>query len=167
MNKDKTEYLIFTLGDESYGVDILTVQEIRAYEAVTNIANTPDFLKGVMNLRGVIVPIVDMRLKFNLGEATYHEMTVVIILNISNRVVGIVVDSVSDVVALLESEVKPPPQFGGALDTQFLKGLASKDDQMFIILKIEKLMNSKEMALFDGIVEDEKSDKESISDDLG
>jgi purine-binding chemotaxis protein CheW len=157
MSKDKNEYLTFTLGSESYGIDILTVQEIRGYEHVTNIANTPDFLKGVMNLRGIVVPIVDMRIKFNLGDVTYHEMTVVIILNISDRIVGIIVDTVSDVVVLANEEIKPPPKFGTSLDTQFLKGLVTVNDEMFIIVRIEKLMNSHEMGLFDDVVEKNKN----------
>jgi len=94
------EFLAFTLGKEEYGIDILKVQEIRGYEAVTRIANSPDFIKGVVNLRGIIVPIVDMRIKFQLGEPTYDQFTVVIILNIGGRVVGMVVDSVSDVITL-------------------------------------------------------------------
>lgn len=94
------EYLTFRLGAEEYGVDILKVQEIRGYDAITQIANAPVFVKGVINLRGVIVPIVDMRIKFALGDAEYDQFTVVIILNVAGRVVGIVVDAVSDVISL-------------------------------------------------------------------
>lgn len=142
------ELLTFTLGSEEYAIDILKVQEIRGYEAVTRIANTPEFIKGVINLRGVIVPIVDMRIKFNLGEPAYNEFTVVIILNIGRRVIGIVVDGVSDVVSLTEDEIHPAPEFG-TLDTQFLTGLATIDDRMLILVDIERLMSSAEMALVD------------------
>src|ERR1700710_2497149 len=111
------EFLAFTLGKEEYGIDILKVQEIRGYEAVTRIANAPDFIKGVVNLRGIIVPIVDMRIQFNLGEPTYYQFTVVIILNISGRVVGMVVDSVSDVITLSMEQIKPAPEMGTTFDS--------------------------------------------------
>ena len=145
------EFLSFTLGKEEYGIDILKVQEIRGYDAVTAIANTPDFIKGVINLRGVIVPIVDMRIKFKLGNVTYDQYTVVIILNVAKRVVGIVVDGVSDVIALTPEQIKPAPEFGGALDTQYLVGLGTVDDRMLILVDIEKLIMSKEMELMDGL----------------
>ena len=140
------ELLTFTLGAEEYAIDILKVQEIRGYEAVTRIANTPAFIKGVINLRGVIVPIVDMRIKFDLGEPVYNEFTVAIILNIGKRVIGVVVDSVSDVVSLAEDEIHPAPEFG-TFDTQFLLGLAIVNERMLILIDIERLMTSSEMAL--------------------
>src|SRR5499427_10152371 len=104
------EFLTFRLGAEEYGIDILKVQEIRGYDQVTRIANAPGFIKGVVNLRGVIVPIIDLRIKFNLGEAKYDAFTVVIVLNVLERVVGVVVDSVSDVLALGADEIKPAPE---------------------------------------------------------
>jgi len=146
-------YLTFTLGHEEYGIDILTVQEIRGYDTVTTIANMPDFIKGVINLRGIIVPIVDMRIKFALGDVTYNDMTVVIILNVVDRVVGMVVDGVSDVISLSESQIKDAPEFGAVLDTQYLKGLGVIDDRMLILIDIENLMTSKEMALVETLVE--------------
>ena len=141
------ELLTFTLGAESYGIDILKVQEIRGYEAVTRIANTPDFIKGVINLRGHIVPIVDMRLKLGLGEAKYDAGTVVIILNVLKRVVGVVVDAVSDVITIPASSVKPAPEFGSVLGTQYILGLATLDQQMLIVIDIEGLIGSRDMAL--------------------
>lgn len=141
------ELLVFTLGAEEYGIDILKVQEIRGYDAVTSIANAPVFIKGVINLRGHIVPIVDMRLKFNLGNASYDQFTVVIILSLVGRTVGIVVDGVSDVVTLTQEQVRPAPEFGAVLDTSFMRGLGSIDERMIILLDIEKLMSSQEMAL--------------------
>jgi len=143
------EYLAFTLGKEEYGIDILKVQEIRGYETVTRIANAPDFIKGVVNLRGIIVPIVDMRIKFQLGEPTYDQFTVVIILNIGGRVVGMVVDSVSDVITLSPEQVKPAPEMGTALNTDYLIGLGTIDQRMLILVDIDKLMSSAEMGLID------------------
>jgi purine-binding chemotaxis protein CheW len=145
------EYLAFTLGQEEYGIDILKVQEIRGYEAVTRIANAPEFIKGIMNLRGIIVPVVDMRIKFKLGEPTYDQFTVVIILNIDSRVMGIVVDSVSDVTTLLPDQIKPAPDMGSALDTNFLTGLGTLGERMLILIDIEKLMTSPEMGLSEAL----------------
>lgn len=144
-----SEYLTYMLGEETYGIDILKVQEIRGYDTVTHIANAPDFLKGVINLRGVIVPIVDMRIKFKVGEATYHQFTVVIIINVLNRVIGMVVDSVSDVVTLTPDLIRPAPEWGAALDTDYITGLGTQNDQMLILVDIEKLMSSEEMQLID------------------
>jgi len=143
------EFLAFTLGKEEYGIDILKVQEIRGYEAVTRIANAPEFVKGVINLRGIIVPIVDMRIKFHLGEPTYDQFTVVIILNIAGRVVGMVVDSVSDVITLNHGQIKPAPEMGTAFNTDYLIGLGTLEERMLILIDIDKLMSSAEMGLID------------------
>lgn len=144
-----SEFLTFTLGDEEYGMDILKVKEIRGYDAVTHIANTPDFLKGVINLRGVIVPIVDLRIKFNLGQPTYTEFTVVIIINVRGRVIGMVVDSVSDVVSLTAEQIKPAPEFNSHIDTGHIIGLGTLNDQLLILVDIEQLMSSSDMQLMD------------------
>jgi purine-binding chemotaxis protein CheW len=143
------EFLAFTLGEENYGIDILTVQEIRAYETVTKIANTPDFIKGVINLRGVIVPIVDMRIKFKLANVVYNQFTVVIVLNICGRVIGMVVDGVSDVISLTPEQIHPKPEFGSSLDTQYLTGLGTVNERMIILVDIERLMSAKDMALIE------------------
>ncbi|MGP3593355.1 chemotaxis protein CheW [Vagococcus sp. WN89Y] len=143
------EFLVFTLGDEEYGIDILKVQEIRGYDQVTRIANTPDFIKGVTNLRGVIVPIVDLRVKFSQGEVEYDDNTVVIVLNLGQRVVGIVVDGVSDVLSLAADQIRPAPEFAVTLSTEYLTGLGALGDRMLILVNIEKLLNSDEMALLD------------------
>ncbi len=143
------EFLAFTLGNEEYGIDILKVQEIRGYEAVTRIANAPEFLKGVINLRGIIVPVVDMRIKFDLGTPTYDQFTVVIILNIGGRVVGMVVDSVSDVTTLMPEQIKPSPEMGTTFNTDYLIGLGTLDERMLILVDIDKLMSSAEMGLVD------------------
>ena len=151
MNDGVLEALAFKLGNEEYGIKILQVQEIRGYEAVTRIASAPDHVKGVVNLRGTIVPIVDMRIKFRLGEPTYDQFTVVIILNIQDRVVGMVVDSVSDVISLTAEQIKPAPDMGGALDTDYLVGLGTVDERMIILVDIDRLMSSEDMGVIEGI----------------
>jgi purine-binding chemotaxis protein CheW len=143
------EFLAFTLGQEEYGVDIQKVQELRGYDTVTRIANAPEHIKGVVNLRGIIVPIVDMRIKFNLGTPSYDQFTVVIILNIASRVMGMVVDSVSDVITLNPEQVRPAPEMGALLDTEYLIGLGTLDERMLILVDIDKLMSSSDMALIE------------------
>ena len=141
------EYLTFRLDQEEYGIDILKVQEIRGYEQPTRIANAPEFIKGVVNLRGTIVPIVDMRLRFNCSQVEYNAFTVVIILNLRNRVVGIVVDSVSDVMELAPEAVRPAPDIESAIDSGCILGLGSVGERMLILLDIEKLMGNVDMGL--------------------
>ena len=148
LQKDQ-EFLTFTLGEENYALDILTVKEIRGYESVTKIANAPAFIKGVINLRGDIVPIVDLRIKFNVGQPTYNEFTIVIVLHIHNRIVGVVVDGVSDVVSLGKDQMRPPPDFGVAFDSRYLLGLATVNEQMIILVDIDELISGEEMGLFD------------------
>jgi purine-binding chemotaxis protein CheW len=144
------EFLTFRLGAESYGIEILKVQEIRGYETPTAIANAPAFIKGVINLRGVIVPVLDLRIKFKLPQANYDEFTVVIILNVAGRVVGVVVDAVSDVLTLAVESIRPTPEFASAtFDTKYITGLATVDDRMLILLDIERLMTGADMALVD------------------
>lgn len=141
------EFLAFTLGREEYGIDIQKVQELRGYEAVTRIANAPEFIKGVVNLRGSIVPIVDLRVKFTLGQPSYDQFTVVIIVNIGGRVMGMVVDSVSDVITLTDEQVKPAPEMGMALNTDYLIGLGAVEARMLILVDVEKLMSGDELGL--------------------
>jgi purine-binding chemotaxis protein CheW len=143
------ELLTFRLGAEEYGIDILKVQEIRGWEKPTAIADTPDFIKGVINLRGIIVPIVDLRVKFRLDEVNYDEFTVVIILSVARRVVGVVVDAVSDVITLQPQQVRAAPEFGGAVDTRFITGLGTVGERMLILADIERLMTSRDMQLVD------------------
>ena len=141
------EYLTFRLDQEEYGIDILKVQEIRGYEPPTRIAHAPAFIKGVTNLRGTIVPIVDMRLRFNCAQAEYNSFTVVIILNMHQRVVGIVVDSVSDVMELAADAIRSAPDIDSAIDSGSITGLGSVGERMLILLDIEKLMSSDDMGL--------------------
>ena len=153
MHAGAREYLSFKLGAEEYGIDILKVQEIRGYEAPTRIANAPSFIKGVVNLRGVIVPIVDMRVRFGLEDVQYNGFTVAIILNIAGRTVGMVVDSVSDVLELNAGDIKPAPEFNGAIDATYITGLGTVKngdaERMLILMDIEQLMRSADMGLMD------------------
>ena len=150
-NARPSEFLTFTLGDEEYGVEILRVQEIRGYESVTHIANAPDFIKGVINLRGVIVPIVDMRIKFGFANVTYDQFTVVIILNVAGRIVGMVVDGVSDVINLTSEQIRPAPEMGSGVNAKYIIGLGTIDARMLILVDIEKLMSSADMELMEQI----------------
>ena len=147
------EVLVFVLGKEEYGVDILKVQEIRGYEKVTPIPSAPGYLKGIVNLRGVIVPVVDLRIKFGMPDPKYDSVTVMVILRIAGRVIGIVVDAVSDVVRLAPSEVKEAPQLGSVVDGSFLAGLATQDDRMILLLDIEKLLSSGDLNLLRQVAE--------------
>jgi purine-binding chemotaxis protein CheW len=146
------EFLTFRLGAEEYGIDILKVQEIRSYEPPTRIANAPAFIKGVVNLRGVIVPIVDLRVKLGCETVEYNGFTVVIVLNVRGRVVGAVVDSVSDVLELGAGTIKPAPELHTAVDTSFITGIGSVNDRMLILMDIEALMTSAEMGLINETV---------------
>ena len=142
------EYLSFRLGAEEYGIDILKVQEIRSYEPPTRIANAPAFLKGVINLRGVIVPVVDLRVKFGC-EAEINAITAVIVLGVKGRVIGAVVDSVSDVLELAHDAIKPAPSMGSVVDTSHLIGIATVAERMLILMDIESLMTSAELGVID------------------
>ena len=150
-NARNGEYLTFRLGAEEYGIDILRVQEIRSYEQPTRIANAPAFLKGVVNLRGVIVPIVDLRVKFGCESVEFNSFTVVIVLNVKGRVLGAVVDSVSDVMELSGDLVKPAPDISAAVDTSYITGIANVGERMLILTDIEALMSSDEMGLIDSV----------------
>jgi purine-binding chemotaxis protein CheW len=147
------EYLTFRLGSEEYGIDILRVQEIRSYEQPTRIANAPPFIKGVVNLRGVIVPIIDLRLKLDCENSDYNAFTVVIVLNVRGRVVGAVVDSVSDVLELSREQIKPAPQLNATVDADFITGIGAVKngdaERMLILMDIEALMSSADMGLMD------------------
>ncbi|MDI3510598.1 MAG: purine-binding chemotaxis protein CheW [Betaproteobacteria bacterium] len=148
-SQGKAEYLTFRLGAEEYGIDILRVQEIRSYEEPTRIANAPSFIKGVVNLRGVIVPVVDLRIKLNCEKVEYNGFTVVIVLNVHGRVVGAVVDSVSDVIELGGEQIRPAPEMNTTVDTTFITGIASVAERMLILMDIEALMSSADMGLID------------------
>ncbi len=151
------QYLTFMLAGEEYGVDILRVQEIKGWDTVATIPNTPAYIKGVFNLRGTIVPIIDLRERFGLEKLAYGPTTVVIILNVQSetktRVMGMVVDAVSDVYSLTDEQVKAPPEFGSAIDTKFVRGLATVDEKLVVLLDMDLLLNSGELAILDNLVQ--------------
>jgi purine-binding chemotaxis protein CheW len=146
---DTQQYLTFKLAGEEYGVGILTVQEIRGWSKVTKVPHTPNWLLGVINLRGVVVPIIDLRIKFNFASAEYNEFTVVIILTVATRVVGVVVDGVSDVITLANAEIKPAPSLGAGSDTRHIIGFGTLDERMRILMDVEKLMAGADMGVVD------------------
>ncbi len=152
---DTDQFLTFMLAGEEYGVDILRVQEIKGWDAVTSIPNTPTYIRGVINLRGTIVPIIDMRIRFGLEELEYGPLTVVIVLKVetesNSRTMGIVVDGVSDVYNVPEEQIKPSPDFGDAVDTEFVKGLATVEEKMVIILDIDSMLNASELTEVDSV----------------
>lgn len=141
---DKAQYLSFTLGEEEYAVDILSVQEIRSWEPVSRIPNVPSYEKGVVNLRGAIVPIIDLRERFNLGHYDYTPLTVVVVLQARDsnktRVMGVVVDSVSDVIDIDKTTIQSAPDFGTKVSTEFINGLTSVNDRMLMLLNVNKLL---------------------------
>ncbi|HZZ94504.1 MAG TPA: chemotaxis protein CheW [Usitatibacter sp.] len=139
------EVLVFILGGDEYGVDILKVQEIRGYDKVTPIPAAPDYVKGVVNLRGTIVPVIDLRMKFRLAHVKYDQFTVVVVLRLAARVVGVVVDGVSDVMALTASEVRPAPELGTVVDASFIGGVATQAERMVLLLDIERLLSTGEL----------------------
>lgn len=145
------EFLTFKLGTEEYGINILRVQEIRGYESATRMVNAPPYIKGVVNLRGIIVTIIDLRIKFAMSEVSYDGVTVTIVLNICNRVIGVVVDSVSGVIALEPTDIKPAREFNGAMSTEYIIGIGTirscGAERMLILMDIEKLMSSADMGL--------------------
>ena len=151
------QYLAFTLSGEEYGVDILRVQEIKCWEPPTLIPNTPDYVLGVINIRGIIVPVIDLRRRFGFEQLEYGPTTVVVVLRVlgagRERVMGLVVDGVSDVHDVASDDVKPAPDLGGAISTRFVRGLATVDDTLLIVLDTDKLLNADELAVLDGVVE--------------
>lgn len=147
------EYLVFRLGQEEYGIEILKVQEIRGCDRVTRIPNSPDFISGVTNLRGVIVPIVDLRVRFQLPVVEDNESTVVIVLNLNDRVVGIVVDGVADVLSMTVDQIKPTPDVASVLSSRYLLGLGVLESRMIVLVNIEKLLSREELALMDEVTE--------------
>ncbi len=144
------QFLSFTLGDDDYGVDILRVQEIRGWEEVRSIPNTPECIKGVLNLRNIVVPIIDLRIRFLQEEVKYEPTTVIVVLSVENgnvkSTIGIVVDTVSDVLDVQQSNIKDAPNFGSKIDTRYINGMVSLDDRMVILLDTDKLLNPEEMS---------------------
>ncbi|TAK06434.1 MAG: purine-binding chemotaxis protein CheW [Candidatus Manganitrophaceae bacterium] len=142
---DGCQYLTFTLGEEHYGVDILRVQEIKGYTAVTRIPNTPDSIKGVLNLRGTIVPIIDLRAKFGMEKIDYTRFTVIVVVVVKDRVMGIIVDAVSDVLNIPKKDIQPTPQFGTAVDVSFISGIGKCGDKLVALLDIDQILSLREL----------------------
>ncbi len=141
---DSNQFLTFTLGEEEYGIDILKVQEIKGYSAITRIPRAPSYLKGVMNLRGTIVPIVDLRIKFGLEPAAYDQFTVIIVVVVQGRAMGLIVDTVSDVLNIPASDIQPAPEFSGSVDTSFISGMGKAGDKLIILLDVYKVLAADE-----------------------
>lgn len=159
MGSDDDQYLTFVLDDEEYAVDILRVQEIRGWENVTRIPNTPEYIRGVLNLRGAIVPIIDLRRRFALAPIEYNATTVIVVLRVEkedgngSRIMGIIVDAVSEVYSVPEDQVREAPDFGTKVRTEFIQGLATMDDKMVIILDVDRMLNSDELAVVEALAE--------------
>lgn len=154
---DARQFLTFRLAGEEYGVAILTVQEIRGWSSVTRVPHTPAWLLGVVNLRGVVVPIIDLRIKFDFANPEYSDTTVVIILTVASRVVGVVVDAVSDVITLGSDQIKPAPSLGNGAQTRHIIGFGTLDDRMRILMDVEKLMAGADMGLLDTAIHPEQT----------
>ena len=140
------QYLTFTMGNEDYGVDILCVQEIKGWSGVTHIPNTAPHVKGVMNLRGTVIPVVDLRVKFAMPAREYDKFTVIIVATVRERIVGLVVDAVSDVLDVPVGEVRPVPEFGGRADTRFIRGMAAVGDKLVVLLDMERLFSDSDLS---------------------
>lgn len=141
---DGSQYLTFTLGQEEYGVEILKVQEIKGYSPVTPIPSTPSYVKGVMNLRGTVVPVVDLRAKLAMPEAEYNQFTVIIVVKVGDRVMGVIVDAVSDVLNIPRADVQAPPDFGAQVDARFISGMAKAAEKLVVLLDIERVLGGEE-----------------------
>lgn len=139
---DGSQYLTFTLGAEEYGVEILKVQEIKGYSQVTPIPNTPPYVKGVMNLRGSIIPVVDLRSKLSMDETAYNQFTVIIVIRVGPKTVGLVVDAVSDVLNIPTQDVQATPDFGAQVDARFISGMAKAGEKLVVLLDIDKVLGS-------------------------
>ncbi len=155
VNNDSQQFLTFDLAKEYYAVDILKVQEIKGYTTITHIPNTPDYVKGVLNLRGTIVPIIDLRLKFGMGPTEPTSFTVVVVVNVRNRVMGFLVDAVSDVLDLPTKDIQPPPELGNKVDISFVAGIGSCDDHLVTLLNIDRVLSEEEVETVGKISEED------------
>jgi len=140
MPAEPEQYLTFVLGDEEYAIDISNVQEIKGYSAINTIPNAPAYVRGVMNLRGTVIPVVDLRARFGMPVKDYTKFTVIIIVTIADRIYGLVVDAVSDVLNLAGADLEPPPELGDALDTSFMTGIARNGDRLITVLQVDRAL---------------------------
>lgn len=145
------QFVTFQLGGETYGISILKLNEIIAYQNCTTIPNVPSFIKGVLNLRGIVVPVIDMRERFGMETADYNQFTVIMILDVSGRIMGLVVDAVSDVITLNKEDIKPRPHFSSGISTQFIHGMGIRDNKFIILLDVDKMLSDEELNMVDGV----------------
>ena len=145
IDTDGNQFLTFQLGEELYGVDILRVQEIKGYTTVTKIPNTPSYIKGVLNLRGTIVPIVELRTTFGMETIDYTMFTVIVVVVVRDRIMGLVVDSVSDVLNISQKDIQASPEFGSRVDVSFLNGIGKSGDKLVALLNIDRLLTDSEL----------------------
>ena len=145
-NERANQYLTFTLGAEEYGIEILKVQEIKGYSAITHIPNAPPHVKGVMNLRGTVIPVVDLRRKFSMEMVEFNKFSVIIVVMVGEKVAGLVVDAVSDVLDIDSASVRPAPDFGSGADTRFIRGVASMGEKLVVLLDVDRLVTEEELA---------------------
>ena len=146
-----SQYVTFLLGEETYGISILKLNEIIAYQNCTTIPNVPGFIKGVLNLRGIVVPVIDLRERFSMERKAYDQFTVIMILDVSGRIMGLIVDAVSDVITLNEEDIKPRPNFSTGISTHFIHGMGVKDNKFIILLDVDKLLSDEELNMVDGV----------------
>lgn len=146
-----SQYVTFLLGNETYGISILKLNEIIAYQECTTIPHVPPFIKGVLNLRGIVVPVIDLRERFNMEKKAYDQFTVIMILEVSGRIMGLIVDSVSDVVTLTKDAIKPRPSFSTSIGVDFIHGMGVKDNKFIILLDVDKLLSDDELNAVDGV----------------
>jgi purine-binding chemotaxis protein CheW len=142
-----SQFLTFSLGQEEYGIELLKVQEIKGYSAITPIPNTPPHIKGVMNLRGAVIPIVDLRLRFGMEAIEYTQFNVIIVINVGTKVMGLLVDAVSDVLNVAPEDIRPAPDFGAHADTRFISGMASAGDKVAVLLDIDTLLSDADLTV--------------------
>jgi purine-binding chemotaxis protein CheW len=148
---DSNQFLTFTLGNEEYGVDILKVQEIKGYSVITRVPRSPEFVKGVLNLRGTIVPVIDLRSRFGLERREYDQFTVIIVVVVLGRAMGLIVDAVSDVLNLPQSEIAETPEFSNRVDTKFIAGMGRAGEKLIILLDVEKLLSTDELQAVEAV----------------
>ncbi len=142
---DGTQFVTFCLGDEEYGIEILKVQEIIGLSSITRVPHLPDFIKGVINLRGIVVPVIDLRARFELAMAEYTDRTCIIILKVDDRIFGIIVDTVSEVISISQDNIQPTPSFGSRIRTEFIKGMGKIGERLVILLDVERLLSDEEL----------------------
>ncbi len=161
---DQSQYVTFSLNDEVYGIDALSVQEIIELTNITRVPHLPDFMKGVINLRGTIIPVVDLKTKFNMKTGPYKKHTCIIVTEFRDSLMGLIVDNVFDVLSLSRSSIQPPPEFGTGIKVDFIKGLIRQADKLIIILDMNKVLSEEEVVMVrETLKDDEEGNKEAAA----